>query len=66
MYNLYYIEKVNAAGQTVEEYTQAENAQERNNIIKDLKKNPDVVEIGFFRVYSNGEPGTFKTVYKIA
>ena len=63
MYNIYYIEKLNAAGDTCEEYTQAGTAKERNSIISDLKKNPDVIEIGFLRLYKDNDPGILKTVY---
>jgi len=66
MYNIYYIERLNAAGETCEEYKQAGTAKERDTIIKGLKKNPDIIEIGYFKVYSDGEPGTFKTSYKTA
>jgi len=64
MFNIYYIERLNAAGETCEEYREAENAKKRDEIIKDLKKNPDIIEIGFCRVYADGEPGVFRTIYR--
>lgn len=64
MYNIYYIERVNDAGNTIEEHTQAGNAKERDILVKELKENPDIIEIGYYKEYANGEVGTFKTAYK--
>lgn len=63
MYNIYCIEKLNPAGETCEEYIEAENAKKRDDIIKDIKKNPDIIEIRFCRIYADGEPGTIKKIF---
>lgn len=66
MYKMYYVEKVNAAGDTFEEYAETKTALERDALIKELKQNPFIIEIGYYREYKNHDIGILKTVYKTA